>query len=164
MSKDAPSRHLPKDVLAAIGDVIVHWSHLETLMDVAIYSMLSVRPGKGAWVTAALRLNARLDVLRSVGGNFFKDKPDLLKAFNTHVTEISNCYIDRNSIDHAIWWHFGPDETPSVRVRVTAKAIAPPDVKPMTAGDILKIRDRIDKEFVEFDKFLVTYTPEPPSG
>ena len=163
MSQTEPSANLPTQTFAAIGRVMVLWSHMQAMMDVAIYSMLGTKPSKGAWITAPLRYNARMDILKSVGWNFFRDDEKLRKAFQGHLTEINNCYADRNKIDHALWWHFGTDTMPSIRVRVTAKAISPPDVQTMTAKEIRAIATRIHDEMHALNDFLEAHTPPPPT-
>lgn len=163
MGKNTLDRELPKDTFAAIGEVIVHWSHLETLIDVAIYSMMGLKPSKGAWITTGLRFNGKMGTLQSIAINFFKGKKDTLDLFNKQVGEIQHCYGERNRIDHAIWWHLGPDAFPSLRVRVTAQNISPPEVNQMGPKEIRRIGERISKAMHSFNDFLEKHTPPPPS-
>ncbi len=102
MSDALPNFNLPKDAFAAIGEVMVLWSWMQGMMDVAIYSMLQTKPSKGAWITAPLRYNARMDILKSIGFNYFSDNPDAHDEFKKHIKEIGACYTERNRIDHAL--------------------------------------------------------------
>ncbi len=134
------------------------------MMDVAIYSMLQTKPSKGAWITAPLRYNARMDILKSIGFNYFSDNPDAHDEFKKHIKEIGACYTERNRIDHALWQHFGSnDALPSLRVRVTPKAISKPDVQLMRAKEIRAIAKRIHAEMHGFNDFLHAHTQPPPS-
>jgi len=161
-----PSRNLNTAHFAEIGRVVVYWSHLETLIEVAIWSMLGISTGQGAALTTPLRYRQRMEVLRSLARQFFEDD-SLLTKFKDTLNEIDNAYAERNKIDHAIWWSWGdigPKDAPALRVRLTAKALPTPLVDQLTEKEIRQISADIERLMFALNDFLEAHTLPPFSS
>jgi hypothetical protein len=150
---------LPKDILAAIGDITVNWSHVLVLVDVAIWGMLSLNPKRGTALTAPFKYTGKMDMFRSVGSHFFKERPELEK-FKLLARKIDAIYSERNQVEHAIWQHYFGEDGPSIRVRILKDLSI--EAKPFTAKDIDAISQRIIALVMELNEFMEKHIPPPP--
>lgn len=153
---------LPKDLLAAIGDMTVAWGYVQNLMEVAIWGMLGLTVKQGSALTAPFMYRGKLDMFEYVGRDFFKDKPDLLAEFKTLARKIGNTYTKRNEIEHATWQHFGSKDDPSVAVRITRAREIQPQFR--TAKDVDAIAQEIIELVMELDNFMENHIPPPKSS
>ena len=165
MSNGAPTRELSENKFAAIGKVVVYWSHLETIIEVGIWSMLGITPRVGTALSTPLRFRQRMDIFRSIARDFFRDDPDKFDEFKKIWDQVMDAYGERNQLDHAIWWEFPQgSQYPAIRVRLKEKHLPSPVVDQMTAEEISKTSDKIEKVMFKLNDFLEANTPPPPSS
>jgi len=147
----------PDDVIYAIGNIIIRWTYTQQYMDNAIYKMLGINWKKGKWITAPLKYHSRMDILKSIGSNYFKDNEKLKKEFIKILTQINACYSLRNKIDHSIWFRFRTDSNSVIGVR------GEKEISIMDTSQLMEIDKKIEKTvniFVEFIEKNVS-SPHP---
>jgi hypothetical protein len=151
--------HLPKDLLAAIGEVTVAWGYVQNLVEVAIWGMKAQTPKVGHAVTAPLSYRRKMAMFRSVGKKFLDGKPAVAAEFSALADGIDDCYKKRNDIEHATWSHFGPHEGPSVSVR----ALRDGSINPMfqRASDVESVAQEIIRLVMKVDAFCLRHIPPP---
>lgn len=150
---------LPKELLAAIGEVTVCWGHLVTLIDVAIWGILRLNPRRGTSLTNAFKFAGKMDMLQSTGDEFFRGKPTL-EDFRTLRKRIFDCYAKRNDLEHATWNHIPPGQ-PGLSVRVRIRKDLSIDARPMTAKDVDAIGQEIIQLIVDLNSFMEQHIPAP---
>lgn len=149
---------LPRDLLAAIGDVTVNWTYVLIQVEIAIWGMLSLTPRQGTALTNPFKYPGRMDIFASVGTNFFKDKPEL-DEFKAIVKKIHATYAERNKIEHSIWQHYFGENDPSIRVKVLNDSSVKPEF--ITAREVEKTVQDIIALVMEIDAFQKKHIPPP---
>jgi hypothetical protein len=148
---------LPKDFLAAIGEVTVVWSYVSNLVEVAIWGLLGLNTRQGASLTVIFFFQQRLSMLRSVGVRYFEDTPQL-QPFKDLCTKIEGVYAERNTIEHATWHHVHPSMPVSrVQIRKNLK-IEPAFVQ---VEEIEEFGQTIIKLVMELNDFMEQHIPPP---
>lgn len=151
---------LPKDLLAAIGDVTVSWGYVLNLMEVAIWGMLGLDTKTGSVLTAPFMYRGKMDMFNYVGRDFFRENPTLLDEFKSLVTRIGNTYSRRNEIEHSTWQHI-PGWPHSISVKITRAREIQPQAK--TAQDVDSVAQDIIKLVMELNDFMEKHIPPPKS-
>jgi hypothetical protein len=152
-----PSADLPKEYLEAIGEVTVNWGHFCNLVEVAIWGILGLTVRQGTALTAPIFFLPRLNMLQSVGNQYFEGKPEQ-QAFKDLHTKIANTYSERNKIEHALWHQVHP-AMPVTRSRVLKTTKVVPEFFQVT--QIQDFSDTIVELFNEFNAFMEAHIPPP---
>ncbi len=148
---------LPKDFLAAIGDVTVAWAYVGNLIEVGVWGMLGLNTRQGASLTAIFHFQQKLNIFRSVGMRYFEDSPQL-QPFKDLCTKIADVYAERNVIEHSTWQHVHPP-MPVSRARVLKNLKIEPAF--VTIEEVEEIGQTVIKLVIELNDFMEKYIPQP---
>jgi hypothetical protein len=148
---------LPKDFLAAIGDVTVAWAYVGNLIEVAIWGMLGLNTRQGTSLTAIFHFQQKLNMCRSVGVRFFEDSAQL-QPFKDLCKKIGDVYAERNVIEHSTWQQMHPS-MPVSRARVLKNLKIEPAF--VTTEEVEKTAQTVIKLVMELNDFMERYIPPP---
>lgn len=95
-----------------IGEVMVHWSRLESNLDILLWRMVGVDAEDGRVLTSRTGADIKIQMLRALARRHLAPDPAALTEFNDLLAKIEELKDDRNFIAHATWATLVPDEVP----------------------------------------------------
>jgi hypothetical protein len=143
------TRNLPDAHLAEIGRVVVEWSFLEGIVDLAIAALLNLSPNKGLLITQNIRgFRSRLDILKSLVSESLREG-ETVDEVKRVIKLVEKAYAERNKIAHALWWGLDAPNYPALMFR---KAGTPFDE--MHPPQIRQIADDVRQASEKLSNFL----------
>jgi len=110
---------LPRDVVCAIGRVVVNFQHLEFTIVRLIWIMAAADEEIGQRITACVMFSKLLDLLTSVF-LYRVQAPNLVKQFESLISRARSVSTNRNRIVHS-WWFTSLDGTEPSRLKLSPK-------------------------------------------
>jgi len=162
---DFDPRHLPDDILAAIGLVATCSAQTEDVVEQGISACLGIDFEYGAAITTHMSSPLRDHVLRAVAEIRINDLDDL-DDLDSLLDQINAAFGKRNSYVHRGWCRH-PTTGACFTVMTSARGRVETDLVPVTVTHILEDAQFIYKAGMDLQTFLLKpklYPKTPPAG
>jgi len=132
-------QHIPEPYLTAIGQVVINWCMLESVMDLAIAKLAAfdLHDPRGVVVTVHMTWPQKTDVLEALVDLLKTDHPRLPGKHAAAKPFLTKAHKGRNRVVHGQWGNH--PQKGVVKIRSSARGKLKFDIEPISLDELAAI-------------------------